>query len=494
MKRKSLLFILVLALMAFSFTACTEDQKNAANGGDKKTSGTEKEVKLEDTASKLTYAYFNTINLENFGFNAELGVKGDFTALIQEQMASAGDAESKKYAAFANELINNGGIAYNMKYKFEEGSKFPMFSMGYGLNYNKKPLLDFAVFSDNKNVGFNLPAVSKKGFAMSYSKIFEDVDQEELEAAATLANLDYKKYFNLVLEDKSSNEFYEANFADYKVIVDKYLNDNFDKGEEKTIERDGKKIDVTEFTANLDYASYKQFTLELLKKAKDDDKLRDLVIKKMTVVVDEFIESKDYESFGMTEEEAQKFKSEFHLSAVTNREEFDKEWVAGMEEAIEAYENEEMDEETKAFLDQTVIKWVVRVDKDNHLDSMHMEFTVKPDGTDQEIQVIIDGNYLLNVDIAQTDNENFINIDGLADENVNPADYLKENKDVAEFIKTYALEVMDYVLEGDTPSEIYQLMKDNDMESEESMIKTLVEQTKSQLESMTTEQLIESMQ
>ncbi len=478
MKRRIFTLMLAVAFI-FGFTACGEKAEEAA--------------KYDSAAEHLTHAYFETFDLSNIGIQAKIGAKGNFKPFLTKSM---GEGANEKYVNFFDALLNESEVEYVFKYASSEGS-LPMFSAEYGLVNNGKDLINVDLFSDSENLGIKMPALSSKGFVVSYSKIASKIlesasveDKEGMETLSKLTKLDLKKYKKIVLGDKEGYDFYVENFPKYKELIDAYINETYTKTDVTTVERDGKTIDVTEYKMAYDWEKNINLMIAILNQAKEDEALRNMLVEKAGLLIDEFISSKDYEAFDMTEEEAKKIKADFEAE-VADKEALAKKWSDSIQESIDVYENEGKNGKAANLAKDADFQAVVRIDANNHLDSAVGSIKVKPEGVEEAVEVTVDGVYLQNVEVEKAEGDDYYNLDALLDVEGDFEAYMNENPAFFDFTKGFAMDVVTTLTEGESFAHIYELMKSNGLEQEEAMIQMYLQQAKTMIEGMTQEQFLQ---
>lgn len=471
-----MLFSLLLAL-SFTFSAC-EVGKSNANGDQKQGS----EIEFKDAASHITYANFNTFTLKNMGFDAKATVKGDFKKIFGSVMSGA---ENQKYVDFLDELLNNTTIKYNLYYKYDEDHKIPKVNLSYGLLLNDRDFADILIATGKDKLGFSLPAISDKGVSITYQELTKDSGENEIQMMKAILALDYVKYVDLILGDKKAYDFYSEDLANYKAIYDKYLNESFVKTDTQSVERDGKTIAVTEYKGTYDLKKNIELQRALLNEAKEDKKLQQLILDKALLVTEEFLNSKDYEAFGYSEERVKKTRDEL-ATADINDPGFQADWKKGIEESLAKLDRQEsQDPNMMKLFENTVVETVVRINEENKLDSYSMHLAVNDPSLNGELAFDIEMLTKQVEDSDFADVEKFYTIDDLsAMSQADMLPYLSENKEMIKYMKEYGLEIINYFLESENVKPLYEMMEKHKLNLEKSMIEMYLMQTRIELENM----------
>ncbi len=480
MNKKIIAALLAIA-MVFSFTACGE--KAGDNTGD----AAEAAKKFKTVAEHINYANFEGFDIEKgIGIDFKLGLKGGLKDYLEKQLT---DENQKKYIPFIDALSKETQLSYNFAYKMAD-DKTPMLAIYYGLINNGKALLDLKGQSDQENMSFSFPALSEKGFYITLAKLTEVFGEEEdQQQMANFFKLNFKKYIDIVKGDKTGLEFYSTELAKYKEIADKYINDNATKTETTSIERDGKTISVTEYKVNYDYAQNMAVLKEYLTVARDDEALLDLIISKSTALLDEFIKSKDYELFDMTEEEINDYKARFDKYVGEDKPQLIEKWKKAIDEILASYESEDYKQAVEMLKDVD-INYLVRINGENQFDSMLMNFAYKYEA-DKKLEMFADMVYNFNPEFEAVDKDKFFSLDGmLTKDSQKMQEYAQKNPELAEYIKAFLGDVATYVSESENVKHINELMKANGLEQEEAMFNMMTQQMKSMLENMTVDQIM----
>lgn len=169
------------------------------------------------------------------------------------------------------------------------------------ITYKNKPLLQIGGYLNDKLLAFAVPQLSDRLFSL-------EADTQEA--------FDLKKYRDILMEtaDKEYKDL-QANKETYLEPVMGFLDVHVKRLEDDRIEfthnavEKTYKTDVIEltFTEN----ELNEFAKELIKILQKDDQARALIKKRGEMLLDAFIESKDYQYFDMTEEDAAQLRASF---------------------------------------------------------------------------------------------------------------------------------------------------------------------------------------
>lgn len=476
LKKMLMLFSLLLAL-SFTFSACEMGKSNA--NGEQKQGG---ESEFKDAASHITYANFNTFTLKNMGFDAKMTIKGDYKKMFGSVLSGE---ENQKYVNFLDDFLNNATVKYNLYYKYDEENKVPKLNLSYGLLLKDRDLVDILITTGKDKLGFSLPSISNKGVSITYQELIKDSGENEIQMMKAILSLDYVKYVNIILGDKKAYDFYSEDLANYKAIYDKYLNESFVKTDTQNVERDGKTIAVTEYKGSYDLKKNMELQRALLNEAKEDKKLQQLIIDKALLVTEEFLNSKDYEAFGYSEELVKKTRDEL-AAADINDPRFQADWKHGIEQGLADLDRQQsQDPNVMKLFENTVVETVVRINEENKLDSYLMHLVINDPSLNGELAFDIEMVTKQVNDSDFADLEKFFTIDDLsAMSEADMLPYLSENKEMIRYMKEYGLEIINYFLDGENVKPLYEMMEQHKLTLEKSMIEMYLTQTKIELENM----------
>ncbi len=487
---KKRLFILSLVLMlTFTFTGCeigkSDDSGDSSDGAASKEEA--KKIEFADAADQITYAQLNAFKLKGMGIKAKVGVDGDLTPYIEGLVG--GGEENQKYIDFLNEFLSDTELGYDIKYKKAGEGKMPNFEIGYGIDYKDDVLMNFIGSLNDKNVGMSTSVIPEKGFAINYKKLIEKEDADSMKVLEAALSLDLEKYIDIILGGKSAYDFYNEDLTSVKEVYAKYLNENATKTDTTSIERDGKEIAVTEYKIVYNYDKAIQLNKDLLEAIKKDEKIVDLILDRSDLILDEILESKDYELFGATKEDIQKAKGEIAKAKHDNI--LNEHWEEAIDLVIEAYKEQQAmvgADEVKDFIDGANIEYYIRINEANILDSAMMNATIKD--ADGKNPLKVEANIIvLNADEMEfIDTSKFLDLTDYVDADYEAkSQYFVNNKEAFEYVKEYMLDAVNYVLEGENVNKIYDLMKKHGMKMEKNMMKNQLEQFKKTIEEITPE-------
>ncbi len=476
MKKKLLLMVMVLAL-AVSFGACGKKDVKKAK-------------KPDDIATQITKANFDSLNFKNMGLEVKVGVTSDIKPYLEKMFTNP---EQKKYIGFINDMAKNSSIGYKFLTKYDDKNKVPMFDIAYSVYTKDKPLIGLSAFYDGKNIGIMMPEVSKKGIIMDPVQILKnspEISKKDFEYVSKLLKLDFDKYVKIFTEGKSLYEIYAKNYTDYKKIYDDYLNKNFKKTETKSIKRNGKDIAVTEYKASVDFKTAMDLNKKFLEIAKKDDKLRERLVKKLGLVIDELIKSKDYEVLEIKVADLEKAKKE--LEKLNNAENA-KKWAEGIEKAIK--NNDDSIKKLPEFAKNFKMDVVLRINSEGKMDSGVILYTLNVDKNMPPVTLKAEVMYIQNPKLTKSDSKNFFDFTPYVElSEKKTEEMLKKDKKFGSFAKGFIKDFISYATDSENVKGVYELMKKNKLEMEESMIKLVLTQMKESVDKMTVEQLMQGMQ
>lgn len=475
LKKKLLLFALIFAL-GFSLSACGTEEKSGNPNMEEKT-------EFKDAAEHILYSGFKTYNIKNFGADVSLRVDADLEELLKNTNVLGG---KEAYSKFANEFLKDFAMKYHLYFKYDEKKQLPKFSFEYALKYKDKVLADIDLTSGEKKLGISTPSLSKKGFAIDYKTLTKNNSEKELKNLNALLSINYVKYIDIFLGDKTAYRFFNEDLANYSAIYSEFLNETFKKTGTTSIERDGKKISVTEYEGNYNLEKNFDFQEKILLTLKDDQKLQKLVAERLVLVLDEFLNSKDYELFGLSELEVKNIRDQV-AKFDANDAEFKKKWDESFDRAMtELKMNRGIYEHTNRDLFGKIeSKVLIRIDEKNMIDSSVMELGM--DNLSGMGKVSLHAE-IVNKEPKDTDFkdvEKFKDISAFSDTaNTTNFDFLMENKDTFEYAKEYAIECIDYFLEGEALKPVYELMEKHGLNMEKSILEITLKQYKTQIENI----------
>lgn len=240
--------------------------------------------------------------------------------------------------------------------------------MGYyfdgGYYYDGTPMFLVAIQTDFERMTLGLPQLLNKPVMFGLDKLKERIIDSEVD----WQTFDLKPYIKILLDGKSWEKIYRPYFEKLQV----FLNDgHLEKMGKNEVElADGQKVKATQYKITVTHEEYLDFYFDLLSQMQQDEKVKQMVLDKLEALYNKFVESKDYEAAGLTEEEA-KAKYDELVAKVT--ETFaDEQAISKWRENLEFSQEESVFKGEKAQKIQQKIKRmtyqiVVSIDKDKYI-------------------------------------------------------------------------------------------------------------------------------
>ncbi|WDV47470.1 hypothetical protein PV797_07265 [Clostridiaceae bacterium M8S5] len=395
MKKRILITILAMLVLAFGVVGCGNDDKGDAKGA------SSEELKPSEI---LVEAMLNGFKSRNV--NAEVSIK----AKINEEKAVAKKLfegmtnDQAAMAKFVNSLLEKTELRYgaNIITKDNTDDLFKL-DLGIGLYYDKKDLINGTMYMKPWEVGFAVPQLTSKALAFDFGKV---LGQEE--SIKKLEGIKIADYINLLTKKDKYYDDLKANFDNYKKVMVDYYEGKVEKLKEDTITVNvyGKeqKVDVTKYKMNLDLKNASDVNVKLAEVAKKDKALKAFILARLDDLEKLMLENKDYEKFDVAE-------SEFKDNIKEAKESIEKDWDEFLTGMIKAFKEQNIANkfvEGKEDLDFEA-EYICSVDKDGRLRQqecnlkmdvvdLYMTITMNAFGDDVKVDLQEDSD---KIDLAQ---------------------------------------------------------------------------------------------
>jgi len=274
----------------------------------------------------VTEAMFNTVASGAIDMTADVNLGVGFESLIES--LSQGEFSSAEAT-----LLSNLGIKldYKMKSDIEKGA-FD-YQIGYLIDYKDKPLFDSNFFMNLERMGFSIDNFYEGVFVFDYDKIVELILQQgDMEI---LSELDYSKYLNIIIE--KAKEYDEQSNEDvYTSIINDHLVETLGEGvqEELTITVNGEEIteETLAYEYKFDFNKLMKLYKDIFEVVKDDETVKVFYKDLINALLDEAVESGDYELLDID-------ALEIEMLRVMLDEEFDTYWNEFFESFLAEFES-----------------------------------------------------------------------------------------------------------------------------------------------------------
>ena len=235
---------------------------------------------------------------------------------------------------FANSLLEN--LTLVMKETFELDIKGGNLDFKGNLNldlkYSANSMLDFDFVFEQWNWLIKSEMIHSQPFLGNIDRIVNEATGFSL---TEFTEITMKAYLNILTDTTNTQEWqdFEKNLPVYKEHLRAFIEPRLvEKGKNSitTNSADGKEIDVIRYEISFSMADYYEFYVKLLREAKKDAELKILTKNVLVKVLEQAMETKDYEIFDITTREIQTL-----LDHINNN--WDMVWDEGFEDMLETF-------------------------------------------------------------------------------------------------------------------------------------------------------------
>jgi hypothetical protein len=260
------------------------------------------------------------------------------TAELDEKLALEQGAfdymsqDPEAMAKFANSLIKKFEILYDINMITEEGNELFKMDAGLGMNYNGKTLIDGKFYLKPWELGIELPKLYKKSLYVDINEVLKEEGYDY-----NLNDIDFKAYLDLIRKEDDLYKAVVKNYQPYKQVIYDYLQGKVEKLDgDNTIALnvygEQKEMKVTKYKLNINIVDIYDVYADILEIAKKDAAVKALVEARVKEFKDLVIKNKDYEKFGLTEEEFNEGIKEMEDEIANN-------WEKGIDEVISEFKS-----------------------------------------------------------------------------------------------------------------------------------------------------------
>lgn len=285
----------------------------------------------KDPINHIMYSSVKTGEETNVNATVSVKVELDEKLALERGIFDYMSQDPEAMAKFANTLLKKFEILYDINMITEDGNDLFKMDAGIGMNYSGKTLIDGKFYLTPWELGIEVPKLYKKSL---YVDINEAMKAEGYDF--NLNDIDFKAYLDLINKEDDLYKAVANNYEPYKQVVYDYLQGKVEKLDGDTIALnvygEQKEMKVTKYKLNIDILDIYDVYADLLEIAKEDEAVKALVEARVKEFKDLVIKNKDYEKFGLTEEEFNEGIKEIEDQIANN-------WNEGIDEIISEFKS-----------------------------------------------------------------------------------------------------------------------------------------------------------
>ncbi len=491
MNKRILTTILIIVSM-IGMTAC--------NGG----SGKAKDnISYATPAEHILAASANTFNFNKMGIESKISFEGEFDKIIKklaEKQKTEIPAEQEKYIKFANAVIKDLTIDYNYFMEFDKTKLNLNLYTEQTLNHDKQKLMTVQQYNNNLDTyRYKIPNVSQTVFQMSMTELLggnSDASEEYKKlidsykkAFTNINKIDTKPYVDILCDGKDFQKFIDEDLAGYKKIFLDAINSKTTKTDKAVqVERDGKKINTTEYKSSFTFAEMFDLYSKLIAEVKKDPDFSKKALTKWEKVVEHFKKSEDYKLFDIKVEDIDEYLAK--IKKVQNDETY-KQFTENIEKLEAEIEKTKNMPELK-IMNDVKVNLSNRINEDNKIDSLNFIIEVKPLEDVNPIKIKADLVYKTDFTMPTLEDKNIIKISELikAASEKKTAEYVEQHPELIELMNSVKKDVSTFISDSDTKKYIIDLMNKNGLEKEAKQLDQQIQMAKAVLQLVNVEEML----
>lgn len=266
--------------------------------------------------------------------------------------------EEKAMMEYANVLLQKA--IFEINYKQDLNEKNPIDSQfQYTMNvlYDNEKLLDLIVGLNEEEFEILMPSLISKTFFVTKADIFEEMDFD-------YEDFDFEKYMAII---KDNNKLLKKVDMDvYRDIFKEAYEDKITKGDTVEVElANGKTVKCKEYILEMKYDEIIDVMKDIKDALEEDEVVREYMRVTGLALLEELLESKDYEAFNIEEDDLEEAIS--YLEDEDDFEDAYEELMVAFDDMI--YEMESVVEEVPVDVDYKV---TYALDRKNDMRAMQM--------------------------------------------------------------------------------------------------------------------------
>ncbi|SHK33243.1 hypothetical protein [Paramaledivibacter caminithermalis] len=320
----------------------------------------------KDPINHIMYSSVKTGEKTNVNATISVTTELDEKLAIEQGVFDYMSQDPEAMAKFVNSLLKKFEILYDVNMITEEGNDLFKMDAGLGINYSGKVLVDGKLYLKPWELGIKVPKLYKKSL---YVDINEAMKAEGYDF--NLNDIDIRAYLDLI---KKEDDLYKAvvkNYQPYKQVIYDYLQGKVEKLDDNKVSLnvygEEKEIKATKYKLNIDILDIYDVYADLLEIAKGDEAVKALVQARVKEFKELVVKNKDYEKFGLTEEEFNEGMKEIEDEIANN-------WDKGLEEVISEFKSISTKPEL-ADLENFGSSYIIAIDKEHII--RQIEFDIK---------------------------------------------------------------------------------------------------------------------
>ncbi|WP_240837260.1 BMP family ABC transporter substrate-binding protein [Acidaminobacter sp. JC074] len=331
----------------------------------------------------VTQAMMNTFSSGSVDMTADMEMGIGFETLMDTlSRGEFGSAETT--------LLSNLGFNINYKIKSDLDQGAFDYKINYLIDYKDKALMDTNLFFNLKRFGFSVDNFYDGTFVFDFDKIIELLlEQENMEV---LAEIDYSKYFNIILSEMKA---YEVNGQDAEMsILYDHFRETLSEGvqDEMTFVKEGKEVteDVLVYDYKFDIAKIMNLYVAYFESAQNDESVKEFYKDLINKLLDEAIESGDYELVEIDLLELEALRQTVNQDFDTYWDEFFDSFLSEFNTLQDDVSYQELQEvydyfHVKIYIGHNDVLKCVTLDMDHPEVELNAKYTINAIGDDVEI-------------------------------------------------------------------------------------------------------------
>lgn len=256
----------------------------------------------KDPINHIMYSAMQTEKEKNVNATLSIKTELDEKIAVNQGMFDYMSQDPEAMAKFANSLLKKFEIIYDINMITDDDKDIFKMDAGLGINYSGKTLLDGEFYLKPWELGVKAPMLYEKPFYVDVNDILKEEGYD-----FDLNDIDFKAYLDLLQKEDDLYKAVAKNYEPYRKVIYDYLDGKVEKLDENKITLnvygEEKEIKATKYKLNIDILSIYDLYADILEIAKEDENVKALVEARVKELRELVLTNKDYEKFGLTEEE-----------------------------------------------------------------------------------------------------------------------------------------------------------------------------------------------
>ncbi|WP_079493079.1 synaptonemal complex protein 1 [Maledivibacter halophilus] len=285
----------------------------------------------KDPINHIMYSSVQTGKEKNVNATISIKTELDEKLALEQGMFNQMSQDPEAMAKFANSLLKNFEILYDINMITDDDKDIFKMDAGLGINYSGKTLIDGNFYLKPWELGIKAPKLYEKPFYVDFNEVIKEEGHD-----INLNDIDFKAYIDLIQKEDELYKAVAKNYEPYRKVVYDYLDGKVEKLDDNKITLNvygqEKEIKGTKYKLNIDILSIYDLYADILEVAKKDENVKALVQARVKELKELVINNKDYEKFGITEEE-------FNEGMKELEDEINNNWDKGMDTLIAEFKS-----------------------------------------------------------------------------------------------------------------------------------------------------------